>query len=123
MKLRYEDEGDGTVTLEEPLSYYDQQSGVVIRVPAGFNSDLASVPQVLQSLAPKFGRHNRAALIHDWLYRNGGRPSDYSSMRLGRAACDRIFLDVMKADGVGALLRWRMWFGVRIAGASSFQQR
>lgn len=121
--MKYVGIGDGTVTLIQPLSYYDQQSGVVIRVPSGFNSDLASVPQVLQSLAPKFGLTDRAAIIHDWLYRHGGQPSEHSTMRLGRAACDRIFLDVMAADGVPMLLRWRMWFGVRVAGASSFQRR
>ncbi len=43
-------------------------SGQVLTVPAGFVTDYASIPQPLHSVMRQYGRHNRAAVIHDWLY-------------------------------------------------------
>ncbi|MEQ1861883.1 MAG: DUF1353 domain-containing protein [Chthoniobacteraceae bacterium] len=117
MKIRVEDNGDGTFTLLDRVDYFDPGAGLYITVPAGFVTDYASVPGPLQSFAGKIGRQNRAAILHDWLYHTRGIP------RLGaipdtltRAECDRIFRDVMKADGVSWRLRWRMWLGVRLGG-------
>lgn len=122
MKIRVEDNGDGTFSLVDPLEYRDGASGRLVRVPAGFTTDYASVPPALQSLAPKIGRQNRAAIIHDWLYHTRGVPRVGASEaeRFNRADCDRIFREVMAADGVPARLRWRMWLGVRLGGWACF---
>ena len=111
MKINVTDNGDGTFTLLQWVVYFDATTQRLINVPAGFVTDYASVPAALQSFASKIGRQNRAAIIHDWLYRTHGLGG-----RLTRRDCDRIFRTIMKEDGVSWPLRWRMWFGVRVGG-------
>lgn len=47
---------------------YVTNNGDRIKVPKGFETDLASVPQVFQSLVPKVGYWNQPAVVHDFLY-------------------------------------------------------
>jgi len=76
-------------------------------IPAGFVTDGASVPRGLWNLFPPFGRYNKAALLHDWLYQFGA---------MTRAQADWVFLEAMKELGVGFLTRWAMYSGVRAGG-------
>jgi len=76
-------------------------------IPAGFVTDGASVPRGLWNLFPPFGRYNKAALLHDWLYQFG---------TMTRAQADWVFLEAMKELGVGLLTRWAMYSGVRAGG-------
>lgn len=39
------------------------------KIPAGFITDFASVPKPLQILISKTGKHGKAAVLHDYLYR------------------------------------------------------
>lgn len=78
----------------------------VITVPAGFETDLASVPRLLWPAIPPHGRHGAAAVLHDWLYKQ----------RRPRAWADRQFRLALAALGVRWVKRWAMWFGVRIGG-------
>lgn len=57
-------------------------------VPAGFVSDLASVPWFLHFLFPPYGRYTEAAIIHDWLY---------SVQYCTRGEADWIMVEVMRA--------------------------
>ena len=41
-----------------------------ITIQSGFVSDLASLPWVAKLLIIKLGRHQRDAVMHDWLTRN-----------------------------------------------------
>lgn len=118
MKLRFEDNGDGTFALLSPVEYFDNTSGVLIKAPAGFSTDFASVPQQLQSFASKIGKYDRAAVIHDWLYSTGGIPREGASPneRLTRADADRIFREIMQQDSVSAYTRWKLWIAVRSFG-------
>ena len=43
-------------------------NGDVITIPAGFKTDLASVPKFLWSVFPPFGEGVLAYIIHDYLY-------------------------------------------------------
>ena len=64
-----------TWTLRQEL-IYETDIGYKITVPAGFVTDLASIPRPLWVLWPPFGKYTRAAVIHDWLYdmhRKGGK--------------------------------------------------
>ena len=76
-------------------------------VPAGFETDFASVPRGLWNIFPPFGRYSKAAVLHDYLYR-------CSSME--RKTCDKIFLDCMEALGVPWRKRKAMYYGVRMFG-------
>ena len=52
-----------TVTVES-------STGLVVFVPAGFETDLASVPDVFAILVSKIGYWSQPAVIHDMLYAN-----------------------------------------------------
>lgn len=45
-------------------------SGDLIRIPAGYRSDFASVPRVLWWFIPPHGFSAEASVIHDYLYDN-----------------------------------------------------
>jgi hypothetical protein len=111
-KLRLE-EGDfdhwGEWTLLEPLTFRD------ITVPAGFTCDGASVPRPLWWFLPTWGRHSRAAVVHDYLCRlaRSGTPHVAAP---NRAKADAVFFDAMVECGVNITVRWLVWLAVRIAG-------
>lgn len=81
-------------------------SGLRITVPAGFETDLASVPRFFWRWFPPAGDYAAAAVVHDWFYRH---PSGIS-----RFLADAIFRDLMAALGVPAWKRWLMWAAVRL---------
>lgn len=86
-------------TVIEPFRVAHRLTGVVT-VPAGrccFASDLASVPWFLVWLIGRTGRHLRAAIAHDWMIDRLGRPDAPVG---DRRTADRVFLDLMAADGV-----------------------
>ena len=43
---------------------------VVVVVPKGFITDLASVPKALRSIVSKVGYWSQPAVLHDYLYKN-----------------------------------------------------
>lgn len=83
-----------------------------LTVPAGFKTDFASVPRALWGLFPPYGRHTRAAVIHDWLYLTGS---------LSRADADGIFRRIMRESGVGRLRRWIMYLALRLFGWAAWR--
>lgn len=89
-------------------------NGIFITVPAGFLTDLATIPWPLTGIpgAARYGNHNRAAVLHDWVYRRKGLLDD--GFLMTRAEADKLFLDVMSEDGVG-WQRWPMYWAVRIS--------
>ena len=88
------------------LSYY-AVSGEKIVVPAGFDTDLASIPQLFQAVLSVNDRHRAAAILHDYLYTVQDRP---------REQADALFLEAMKLSGVRFTQRWAMYLAVRIGG-------
>jgi hypothetical protein len=87
-----------------------------IDVPAGFETDFASVPQLFWNILPPCGSYGKAAVIHDAIYRTATLP-------ITRAEADAIFLEAMTFLGVGWFTRTIMYIGVRIFGASSYTPR
>src|SRR4051794_33564779 len=64
--VREVDRGDGSRwQLLEPLTYQGRDEPFV--VPAGFETDFASVPRALTWLLPRYGRYTKAAILHDHL--------------------------------------------------------
>lgn len=91
-------------TLKE---YTFAVDGELITIPAGYQTDFASVPRVFWSVFPPVGKHNPAALVHDYLYDN----------RIGtRKRADKIFLELMLAYGVHRWGAHCMYWGVRLGG-------
>ena len=97
---------DDTWTVVDPLVYRGAKD--VFVVPSGFPTDFASVPRVFVWLIPRFGRYTAAAVLHDWLVRDGIR----NRLVTSRDA-DGIFRRVMREQGVPVVRRWLMWAGVR----------
>jgi hypothetical protein len=110
-KLIFEDAGGLPYTLVAPLVYESAELARVLIVPAGFQTDLASIPRGLWNLLPKSGPYDPAAVIHDYLYASAPRLGS-----LDRAACDRVLREAMAACGVPAWQRWVIYSAVRVGG-------
>jgi hypothetical protein len=79
-----------------------------ITVPAGGDStDLASIPDFLTWLIPRYGRHSLPALIHDHLI---GK----DTVGKEREDADTLFRDSMGETKVPFIRRWVMWSAVSI---------
>ena len=96
--------------------YYYKTSRGVIRVPKGFRTDYASVPRIFRNIINSYGKHGRAAVVHDWLY------SSQCKIDVTREEADKIFLEIMKECGVGSIKRNLMYRMVRLFGASHFRK-
>jgi len=79
----------------------------IITVPAGFVTDLASIPRLFWNILPPFGKYTEAAVVHDWVYRNHLFP---------RAICDAILLEAMQLCGVNWISRQIIYRNVRAFG-------
>ena len=105
-----EDERGNVFTLLCPISH----SGLI--VPAGFESDGASVPRLLWGVV--FPRDDRRALfgaiVHDFIYRT--HPDGWT-----RADADETFLYLLQQGGVSYVRRIRAYIGVRCFGQSAWK--
>ena len=101
--------------LEQALRYEigSLGSGRVIDVPAGFETDGASVPRLLWWLLPTWGSYSRAAAVHDFIIGlvKAGEPIDDAPDRL---TCDRIFWEATGVCRTPLSLRLLLYVGVRI---------
>lgn len=85
----------------------EEGSGDTIDVPVGFKTDFASVPRLLWSIMPRWGRYGNAAVIHDFLYWQQERT---------RAEADMIFLEAMFVLKVTRFKRFLIYYAVRLFG-------
>lgn len=105
--VQLEVRGDGRFTLVQGVIYQGRRD--CYRIPAGFVTDLASVPQALQWLVDDHGTYTRAAILHDYLW------GEHRAGRLvSRRDADGLFRRVMREEGTPLLQRWLMWAAVRI---------
>lgn len=109
--------GRQLVRLLQALEYRvgSEDSDVVVCVPAGFETDFASIPWGLRNLFPALGPWGRPAIIHDWLYATRGEAG-----RFTRLQADRIFAEAMEVVGVPAWRRVLMFRAVRMGGAGGW---
>jgi hypothetical protein len=78
-----------------------------IEVPAGFITDMGSVPRIFWWLIDPWGPPAKAFIIHDYLY---------STKERSRLVSDAILLEAMEVCGVDPVTRWLIYRGVRIGG-------
>jgi hypothetical protein len=78
-----------------------------IDVSIGFKTDFASIPRLLWSVLPKWGKYGNAAVVHDWLYWRQERT---------RKAADDVLFEAMGVLGVAAATRIAIYGGVRSFG-------
>ena len=82
--------------------YLCQSVPIRINVPAGFVTDLASVPRVFWSLIPPEGKVDEPSVVHDYLYAKGG---DLRIGKFSRADADRFFFWVACPAGCPTRVR------------------
>jgi hypothetical protein len=111
--------------LRNPITF-TRPNGEAVTMPAGMQTDLASIPRLLWPILPPDGPWGEAALPHDLCYSSHGamtwhghagrsRPAPYV-----RAECDQILDEAMATLGVPRVQRVIIWLGVRIGGAAGW---
>lgn len=79
-------------------------------VPVGTRTDFASVPRPLVWFLPRYGRYTKAAILHDYLWRNLA-----ATGKMSWVDADGIFRRAMQELEVPFIRRWMMWAAVRWA--------
>lgn len=83
----------------------------VFTVPAGFETDLASIPRIFWPFLSPAGKYAKAAVLHDWLY---------VTKTVTRKVADELFLEAMEVLGVSWITRNVMYRAVRMGGGSGY---
>lgn len=104
VKIKQDGNSSRLYVLIDPFTVYTDELGSVT-VPAGFETDFASVPRVPFALWLLAGVGDRASVVHDYLCRTRG---------VSREVADRVFVDVLSASGVSAWRRALFYLGVRV---------
>jgi len=107
-------EGINLQLAREVVYYLDGLRKIIVE--EGFESDLASIPKFLWPLFPPTGQYDKAAVIHDYLYRGGVIFMNGYTYRPSKVECDRIFLEAMKILKVSFWRRRSMYYGVLVFG-------
>lgn len=105
----------GQWMLTRPLIYSSDLLNVLVMVPEGFHTDLASVPRLPVIYALVGDTARAAAVVHDFLY---GRPDLCT-----RKQADAVLHEACGASGVSSWRAWLMWAGVRLGGGSHYVKR
>lgn len=109
------DERGNVYTLRESLNF--EWRGKHISVPAGFESDGASVPRFFWRwvFPPGDTRALRAAFAHDWVYRT--HPEGWT-----KPEADRMFRELLEMDGIETRCARRAYWGVKLFGGSAWHE-
>lgn len=102
--------------LEAEFEYYTDILGerVYIKVPAGFETDFASIPKIFHSFIEDRDKYNKASVVHDWLY---------NSKIYDRKTADRIFLEAMLVLGINKVKAYFFYYTVRLFGWIFWRRR
>ena len=103
--------------IKEELS-----TGETIIIPAGYETDLSSVPPILWGLLPPFGCFIRGALVHDWIY-----SEDYKREEMGdyknRLFADREMLIISNRDNSNKVDNYLRYYSVRLFGKWVYKRK
>lgn len=104
---------NGKRLIIEPFKCIDEKLGLEFTVPAGFVSDLASIPDWMTSIFHKIGDHDKAAVGHDYLY---------VSQICSKKRADMFFLHGMLDQGQKEWRSRAMYLGVVVGGNKSWSK-
>ena len=102
-------------TVRVPLVWLDATYGQLV-VPAGFITDLASIPRLFRNLPmlDPNGLSRRPAVVHDWLYgSNEGRAH-------GKQFADSFLRSALLAEGASPAVAQTFYLAVHLFGGSSW---
>lgn len=89
----------------------------VVTVPEGFVTDFASIPRGLWNIFPPVGgKYDKAAVIHDKMYKEPKVEINGLRYRIDRTYADEIFKEAMGVLEVGWFSRWAIYLAVRMGG-------
>lgn len=118
-KLVMESGPGGTMRLHAPMlcAIYTPVRRLLVEVHAGFETDGASIPRALWSIvgSPWSGDWDKAAVLHDFLYR-------HPLPGMTRSDADSAFLAGLIELGIPSSTRWAMHKGVRLGGWSMWNK-
>ncbi len=124
LELEYIDGRNWRVTA--PFVY--RTNGDEIAIPSGFITDFASIPRIFWNILPPTGNYGKAAVVHDLLYRCGGRiryaqalDGSWTYRQYSRAEADGVLRDAMTVLGVGRITRGVIYGAVRAFGVGFVQ--
>ncbi len=100
-------------SVYEKFEYHvgELESGIVIRVEKGFQTDLASIPRIVWPILPPHGNYGKAAVIHDYCYVHAIESKEWA---------DNIFREAMGVLGIPRWKRFAMYWAVRLFGKGNF---
>jgi hypothetical protein len=112
------DIGKDLWTVAAPLKYFSRRLGLLITVPVGTTTDLASIPQALWSIIGNDDPNIvEPATLHDYLYQQqGSLPTGV----LKRSQCDTVLRDAMRECGAPYWKRAAVWLGVHLFGGRAW---
>ena len=104
--------GNLIYALMQAMRYQDGNR--IYTVPAGYQTDLASIPQRYQQRPPNESPTARPGVLHDYFYTSHEEP---------RHVADRMFRHALRDEGVPLGKRLAMWAAVRAFGGPSYRAR
>lgn len=114
LKTEYASESEDRL-LQDFVILHGQRK---IVVPQGFVTDYDSVPRLPFMYWILGGKRHKAAVVHDYLY--SAQCSAMLALR-GRAWADQVYRDILRAEGVGAVVAGIMYVGVRLGGSFAYK--
>lgn len=99
------DDGRTWELIEE--FYYHKDDKTSFEIPKGFKTDFASIPRFLWVFISPTGKHDKAAVLHDYLYR---------TRKVTRRDADMLFLEGMTVQKVASWRKYSMFIAVRLFG-------
>lgn len=115
LSVRLKDD-DSIWVLESKLVYYSPIIGL-IEVPAGFETDFASVPRVPIAFWLYGNKAHREGVLHDALFRKDFMP------HVTFMQANKVFLEAMKCRNKPFYVRWPMYSAVCAFSYPCFHKR
>jgi len=115
LKIESREDSENIWVLTAPLIYQSKVLDKIIEVPVLFQTDLASVPRIPFIFEAWGNRAHYEAVLHDFGYR--------IDSGLAFMEANDLFLEAMMVRGKTTGIRYPMYWGVVIAGYSSFQKK
>jgi hypothetical protein len=121
-RSKFEENGDLLFDLHEfRYEIGHEGSNSFVAPGTGFVTDFASIPRPLWWLLPKWGKYGKAAVIHDFLYRNHFYEvktalGAFLKVPCGRKRADQIMLEAMEVSNTPKWQQYLIYAGLRIGG-------
>ncbi|MFA6358758.1 MAG: DUF1353 domain-containing protein [Candidatus Omnitrophota bacterium] len=131
LDVRLRDDCDNIWVVRSPLKYWSELLNRLIIVPPWFETvseatttdlpcfetDLASVPRLPLIYDMWGSRAHREAILHDAMYR-----TDFPG-NISYSQANSVFLEAMESTGKPWYIRYPMYWGVVLGGASSYHKK